>query len=56
MPSSSLNTMSRVPPVRANLSRAPLGITIWPLSFIVTEPQMFFPFGAGGMEPIPSAV
>ena len=50
MPScSSLRTISLWPPVRPNISRTALGITSCPRSFIMTDPQMFFPVGGGGI-------
>ena len=54
IPCSSVRTMTRCPPVSPNRSRAPFGMTIWPLSLIATEPQIFFPLGGGGMIPTPS--
>jgi hypothetical protein len=56
IPFSSLTTTSLSPPLKLNLSRAALGITICPRSPRVTVPQMFFPGGAGGITPAPSSV
>ena len=57
MPSlSSLSTINLCPPVRPNLSRAAFGITSCPRSFIVTDPHIFLPFGAGGIFSLPSIV